>query len=162
MISFSKVLCHSFNLIKVYRSIHMVYLFLLQVFWDYVVWYIHIQDYYVFLLDWLLFPYVMSLYSFVLRYFLCSKVYFNINKCFYTFNFQISMPLLNFLGFPGGSDSKESTCLAKTWFQSLGWEDLLEEDMGICILAWRIHSIDIGTWWATVHGVTKSQAQPGN
>ena len=72
------------------------------------------------------------------------------------------MPLLNFLGFPGGSDSKESTCLAKTWFQSLGWEDLLEEDMGIRMLTWRIHSIDIGTWWATVHGVTKSQAQPGN
>ena len=39
---------------------------------------------------------------------------------------------------PGGSDSKEFTCLVKTWIQSLGWEDPLEEDMGIHILAWRI------------------------
>jgi len=42
------------------------------------------------------------------------------------------------LGFPGGSDSKESTCLVKTWIQPLGCEDPLEEDMGIHILAWRI------------------------
>ena len=35
-------------------------------------------------------------------------------------------------------DSKESTCLVKTWIQPLGWEDPLEEDMGIRILAWRI------------------------
>ena len=51
------------------------------------------------------------------------------------------MPLLSFLGFPGGSDSKESTCLVKTGFQSLGWEDSLEEDMRIRILAWRIQWI---------------------
>ena len=42
MISFSKVLCHSFNLIIIYRSIQMIYLFLLQVLWDYVAWCIHI------------------------------------------------------------------------------------------------------------------------
>ena len=30
---------------------------------------------------------------------------------------------------PGGSDSKESTCLMKTWIQPLGWEDPLEEYM---------------------------------
>ena len=48
------------------------------------------------------------------------------------------MPLLNFLGFTGGSDSKESTCHVNTWVQSLGWEDPLEEDILICILAWRI------------------------
>ena len=42
MISFSEVLCHSFNLIKVYSSIQMMYLFLLQVFWGYIVWCIHI------------------------------------------------------------------------------------------------------------------------
>ena len=39
------------------------------------------------------------------------------------------MPLLSFLGFPAGSDSKESACLVKTQIQSLGWEDPLEEDM---------------------------------
>ena len=46
-----------------------------------------------------------------------------------SFFFQISMPLLSFLGFSGGSDSKESTCLMKTWIQPLGWEDPLEEYM---------------------------------
>ena len=46
--------------------------------------------------------------------------------------------IIEFLGLPGGSDSKESTCLVKTRIQSLGWEDPLEEDMGIRILAWRI------------------------
>ena len=48
------------------------------------------------------------------------------------------MWLLSFLGFPGASDSKESTCLEKTRIQSLSWEDPLEEDMGIRIFACRI------------------------
>ena len=48
------------------------------------------------------------------------------------------MPLLSFLGFPGGSDNKESTCLVKTSIQPLGWEDTQEEDMGMHVLAWRI------------------------
>ena len=46
--------------------------------------------------------------------------------------------IIEFLGLPGGSDSKESTCLVETWIQSLGWEDPLEEDIRIHILAWRI------------------------
>jgi len=71
-------------------------------------------------------------------FFALNSTLSNINICFYPFIFQISMPLLSFLGFPGGSDSKESTCLVKTWIQCLGWEDPLEEDMGIRILAWRI------------------------
>ena len=33
------------------------------------------------------------------------------------------------MGFPGGSDSKESTTMLETWIQSLGWEDPLEEVM---------------------------------
>ena len=46
----------------------------------------------------------------------------------------------------------------ETWVRSLGWEDPLEEDMAThsCILAWRI-LMDRGAWWATIHGVTKSQ-----
>ena len=35
------------------------------------------------------------------------------------------------MGFPGGSDGKESACSAETWVRSLGWEDLLEEGMAI-------------------------------
>ena len=40
------------------------------------------------------------------------------------------------LGFPGGSDGKESTCNAG----DLGWEDPLEKGMAThsCILAWGI------------------------
>ena len=53
--------------------------------------------------------------------------------------------------------------LAEVWetrVQALGWEDPLEEGMAThsSILAWRI-LMDRGTWWATVHGVAKSQTQ---
>ena len=62
------------------------------------------------------------------------------------------------LGFPGGSDGKESACSTKTWVLSLGWEDPLEKDMAThsSILACRI-PMDRGAWQATVYGVTKSQ-----
>ena len=45
------------------------------------------------------------------------------------------------MGFPGGSDGKESTCNAGDLIRSLGWEDALEENMATnsSILAWRIH-----------------------
>ena len=33
------------------------------------------------------------------------------------------------LGFPGGSDGKESACNTETWVRSLGWEDPLEKGM---------------------------------
>ena len=61
-------------------------------------------------------------------------------------------------GFPGGSDSEESAC-------SVG-------DLGLIVGLGRFprqgngnppqyscleNSMDRGTWWATVHGVTKSQ-----
>ena len=60
---------------------------------------------------------------------------------------------VNLLGFPGGSDGKESACNAG----DLGWEDPLEEDMAThsSIVAWRI-PMDRGAWRATVHEVTKS------
>ena len=43
-------------------------------------------------------------------------------------------------GFPGGSDGKESPAMRETWVRSLGWEDLLEEDMAThsSTLAWKI------------------------
>ena len=47
----------------------------------------------------------------------------------------------------------------ETQVQLLGQEEPLEEGMAAhsSIVAWRI-SMDRGAWWATVHGVTKSQA----
>ena len=64
----------------------------------------------------------------------------------------------SYMGFPVGSDGKEYTCNVRTWVQSLDWEDPLEEGMTIhsSILAWRT-PMDRRAWWATVHGVAKTQ-----
>ena len=53
---------------------------------------------------------------------------------------------------------KNLPAMQETWVRSLGWEDLLEEEMAThsSILAWRIPT-DRGAWWDTVHGVTKSR-----
>ena len=55
---------------------------------------------------------------------------------------------------------KNPPAMQETWVESLGWEDPLDEGMATysSILAWRI-PVDRGAWWATVHGVTKSQTQ---
>ena len=52
---------------------------------------------------------------------------------------------------------KNPPALRKTWVQSLGWEDSLEEGMAThsSILAWRIPE-DRGAWQSTVHGVAES------
>ena len=53
---------------------------------------------------------------------------------------------------------KDPPAMWETWVQSLGWEDPLEEGIATysSILAWRV-LMDQGAWWATVHGVAKSQ-----
>ena len=68
------------------------------------------------------------------------------------------LPTPAFMGFPDGSDGKESTCNAGELVQSLGWEDPLEEGIAThsSILAWRI-PMDRRAWRDTVHGVTKNQ-----
>ena len=60
--------------------------------------------------------------------------------------------------FPVAQMVKNLSAVQETWVRSLGWEDPVEEGMAIhaSILAWRI-SMDRGSWWATVHGVAKSQ-----
>ena len=70
------------------------------------------------------------------------------------------LPIPISLGLLGGSDAKESTC-------NVGDLDLIP-GLGISpggghgnhysILAWRI-PMDRGAWWATVHGVAKSQTR---
>ena len=62
-----------------------------------------------------------------------------------------------FMGFPGGTDSKESTHNAGDLGLIPGLPSL-EEGIAIhsSILAWRI-PMDRGAWRATVHGVAKSQ-----
>ena len=55
---------------------------------------------------------------------------------------------------------KNPAAMQETWVLSLGWEDSLEEGMAshTSIIAWRI-LMDRGAWWATVHGVAKSQTR---
>ena len=55
---------------------------------------------------------------------------------------------------------KNLPAMGKTWVRSLGWEDPLEKEMAThsSVLARRI-PMDRGAWWATVHGVAKSQTQ---
>ena len=54
---------------------------------------------------------------------------------------------------------KNSPAMWKTWVQSLGCEDPLEEGVVThsSILTWRINPMDRGAWWAAAHGVSKSQ-----
>ena len=65
------------------------------------------------------------------------------------------------LGFPGGSDGKESTCTVG----GLGSVPGLGRSSGggngtqSSVLAWRI-PMDRGAWQDTVYGVAESQTQP--
>ena len=63
------------------------------------------------------------------------------------------------MGFPGGSDGKESACNAGNLGLIPGSGRFLEEGMAThsSILAWRI-PMDRGAWWATVFGVAKSHS----
>ena len=69
-----------------------------------------------------------------------------------------SLPTAVFLGFPGGSDSKESGCNAG----DMGLIPGLGRSPGgrhgnplqYSVLTWRI-LMDRGGWWATIHGVAK-------
>ena len=75
------------------------------------------------------------------------------NDFYFIFTYSFSVPTPVFVGFPGVSDGKESSCNAG----ELDWEDPLEKEMAThsSILAWRI-PMDGGEWRATVHGVAKS------
>ena len=75
---------------------------------------------------------------------------------------SIILPIINILkyidkGFPGGSDSKESTCNAGDLSSIPGLDRYPGGVMAThsSILAWRI-PVDSGAWWATLHGVSKS------
>ena len=58
--------------------------------------------------------------------------------------------------FPGGSDGKESTCNAGDLAPIPGSGRSLGEGNGYPFLYSCLeNSMDRGTWWATVHGVTK-------
>ena len=70
------------------------------------------------------------------------------------------LPTAVFSGFPGGSDSKESSCSGGDLgsIPGLGRSPGGERATHSNILAWRI-PMDRGAWQAIVHGVSKSGTQ---
>ena len=61
-------------------------------------------------------------------------------------------------GFPGGSDSKESICKAGDPGSIPGLGRSPGEGNGYPLqYSFLENPIDRGSWWATVHGVAKSQ-----
>ena len=59
---------------------------------------------------------------------------------------------------PVAQTAKRLPVMRETRVQSLGGEDPQEKEMAThsSILAWK-KLMDRGAWWATIHGVTKSQ-----
>ena len=73
------------------------------------------------------------------------------------------LPTPVFSGFPGGSDGKESSCNAVDLGSVSGPGKSPGEGNGNPLQYSRLgNPMDRGSWWATVHGVTKSQTQLGD
>ena len=67
------------------------------------------------------------------------------------------------LGFPGGSDGKESAYNVGDRALILGSRQFPEEENGNLLqYSCLKNSMDRGAWQATVHGVTKSWTRLGN
>ena len=61
------------------------------------------------------------------------------------------------MGFPGGSDGKESACSAGDWGSVHASGKSPGEGNGNPLQYYCLgNPIDRGAWWATVHGVAKS------
>ena len=66
--------------------------------------------------------------------------------------------ITNLMGFPGGSDGKESACNGGELSSIPGLGRSLGEGNGNAFQYFCLeNSVDRGFWWATVHGVSKSQ-----
>ena len=64
------------------------------------------------------------------------------------------------LGFPGVSEGKASTCNVGDLDSIPGSERSSREENGYPLQYFSLeNSMDRGAWWATVHGVTKSQTR---
>ena len=82
-------------------------------------------------------------------------------------NSSIMIPLIinmgslyRFMGFPVGSDGKESACKAGDLGSIPGSEKSPGEQNGYPLwYSCLENSMDRGAWWATFHGVAKSQTQ---
>ena len=71
---------------------------------------------------------------------------------------RIGLSFSSSLGFPGGSDGKESTCNAGDPGSTPGLGRFPEERTGYSLQYTCLeNSMDRGAWWATVHEVAKSR-----
>ena len=76
---------------------------------------------------------------------------------------EILMVLLHSKGFPGGSGGKVSACNEGEPCLIPGFGRSSGEGNGNPLqYSCLKNSMDRGAWWATVHGVTKSQTQLSN
>ena len=76
------------------------------------------------------------------------------------FTVLASVPKTVLLGFPGGSDSKESTCNAGDPGSICGsGRSPGERNSNPLQCSYLENPTDGGAWWAVVHGVAKSQIQ---
>ena len=63
-------------------------------------------------------------------------------------------------GFPCGSDGKESACNVGDLGSTPGWGRPSGEGTGNPLQCFCLENpMDRGAWWATVHGVSKSQTR---
>ena len=82
------------------------------------------------------------------------------NICFSLSDLFHSVPTPGFLGFPSGSDGKESACKAGDPGSIPGSVRSPGGGNGNPLqYSCLEHSVDRGAWQATVHGVTKSWTQ---
>ena len=74
------------------------------------------------------------------------------------FSLEFILPSRGYLGFPGGSDCKESACNAGDSDLIPGLERSPGEGNGNLLQYSCLENpMDRGDWWATVHGVAKSR-----
>ena len=74
-------------------------------------------------------------------------------------SYLASSGLLTIWGIPGGSGGKESACKVREPDSVPGLESSPGEGNGPLQYSCLENSMDIGAWWATVHGIAKNQTQ---
>ena len=85
--------------------------------------------------------------------FLCRKIHWRRDR----------LPIPVFLGFPSGSDGKESACNVGDLGSVPGSGRSPGGEHGNPLQYSSLeNSMDRGAWWATVHGVPKSQTRLSN
>ena len=99
----------------------------------------------------------MTLCPAILLNLLVQAVFNGIFGVFYKYNIMLSTDSI-LLGFPGGSDGKQFACNAGDPGSILGLGRSPGEGNGYPLqYSFLENPIDRGSWWATVHGVAKSQ-----